>query len=526
MGEMYAINKIKWTLFRGLLVIALAVPAWIALSSFRNHIYSHPPGRLPLTVPYDFRSRPAMYNANHTCAVEWIGVDQQYAATSTSWKIRAREHATIKITMTSNFTIEDCNGTTSYDFHVILEGTAVIAPVSTVKKAQDTFVAITAYDAGIYNVHIELAFECQVPGLQAEHKITRVLEKPLHLHVAAANGAGFPRKQCEDFHWRHGRWLECHNTPLACVRTGWVWVANDCHIPILSPDEIINHAPTWIVFAGSSVERGTFLSTVDYVLGSRAANLTESDFWKCWGWMDLTVGNLRVSYLDFRIWYPHVFTGEATHMIPMYLAQSVLALHGIGGERGTGPDVFHVEMQDWDYTATLPALDFAHMIRSWLGHRWKGRFLISLQKSNVVSSKRYQKPALYDLLEKDTCSRIDYVDETNMAAAAMHDMEGNLKQPTWSAHYHKRCSHGGMHSCSVVCDAASQQILNLAFMHKERPRERLNSDDKTFYQSAFTEMKFCLNCPRDLVPFSIKPWLQNSETMCHSFVPETSGRTL
>lgn len=505
---------------------AFGLLLWTAMASKLDARDARQGPASPLVSPYDFRSRPFEYDQNFSCVIELLGEDGDVSIAPSPWKMQTGDDARIRINMPGNITMFDCNGTISDHIHIVLEGPAVIAPVSLIREGRQSVAKIAVYDEGTYNVHVEIVLQC-TRGDKVERVIRRVNEVPLLLQVSAGNNVGFPHKKCTDFHWKHGRWLECHKTPLLCVRTGWIWVPSDCYIPVMSADEIINQTPTWIVFAGSSIERGTFLSIVDYILGPRAANLTNSDFWKCWGWMDLTVGNMRISYIDFRVFYPMVLTGDSTYMMPMYLAQSMLALLGIGREGGTGPDVFHLEFPDWysqqQHSQMLPPHDFAGIIRSWLGSAWAGKFIISVSKSFEVSSQRYDKPKLYDWSENHKDSGLDYVDETHMAAAALHDMENNLTQRHWSFHYHRRCNQGGMHSCSVVCDAAAQQILNFASRrHKSTRRPATEPATRTnSHRVTTTPMKFCLNCPRDLVPYTIKHWLQNENTACHSFVPDT-----
>lgn len=454
--------------------------------------------------------------------------------------MRARDHATFDVTRVSggNITMPDCNRTVTDDIHVLLEGPAILAPLSVMRDGNTARVTVTAYDEGIYNVHVEVVLHCQGERLGGDFR--RVAEQPLQLKVSSAGAGskrsgGFPRKPCKDGRWRHGRWMECHATPLKnCMRTGWVWVPHDCYIPTLTPDAIINQAPpTWIVFAGTSVERGSFWSLLDHVLGPRAANLTDSDFWRCWGWLDLTIGNLRISYLDFRIFH---MNNRATYM-PMYLEQAIAAVNAIGREQQAGPDLFHLEVRDTSSIVlhegqTIHLLDLVHAIKAWLGPRWTGRFLVSSWKMVTTSAARYEKPQIYDWLEQnnnnnnDAMDRlgIDYIDETNMAAAALHDTEYDITQRVWSMHYHRPCRENGMHLCSVVCDAAAQQILNIAYINREARREtpvRPTTAPQQVAAAAASPapLRFCLNCPSSFPPIRIADWLQDKDTTCHDYLP-------
>jgi len=62
--------------------------------------------------------------------------------------------------------------------------------------------------------------------------------------------------------------------------------------PAASPEK------TWIVFAGTSRLRGAFLAAVDQLLGGKPGEFAIIN--KCWGRMDVTLGNTRLTYQDFR----------------------------------------------------------------------------------------------------------------------------------------------------------------------------------------------------------------------------------
>ena len=58
---------------------------------------------------------------------------------------------------------------------------------------------------------------------------------------------------------------------------------------------------TWLLVVGGSVQRGVFLALVDMILEhDQKTNLKESIIQKCWGYADVQVGNLRVTYQVLR----------------------------------------------------------------------------------------------------------------------------------------------------------------------------------------------------------------------------------
>lgn len=56
---------------------------------------------------------------------------------------------------------------------------------------------------------------------------------------------------------------------------------------------------------GTSTTRGIFWQLMDMVSPpALGANISFTQLWKCWGVLDYTIGNLRITYRDFRWHYP------------------------------------------------------------------------------------------------------------------------------------------------------------------------------------------------------------------------------
>jgi hypothetical protein len=188
---------------------------------------------------------------------------------------------------------------------VLFYGIAVFSPSQFVGDYTGIWKAtFRPSDPGLYHVHVQSIFRpnrtfhkfraiegspftllVRPTGMKhlADSQVIASLPRSASLHLGAIL---YPPTPCTNAHRRPGRWVRCHDTPEPCLRTGWVWVPAACHTLVLRPEEVRRSPrPLWVVFAGSSVQRGSFFSFVDFVLGGQAHNLTKSGFWKCWGWM-------------------------------------------------------------------------------------------------------------------------------------------------------------------------------------------------------------------------------------------------
>ncbi|XP_071849911.1 uncharacterized protein [Apostichopus japonicus] len=111
-----------------------------------------------------------------------------------------------------------------------------------------------------------------------------------------------------DLSWLEGHWVtrDLAGEKRGTLRSGWVLQPNRCTIDIFTKDDLklAASSPTLktILVLGRSTERGVFLSLVDILLERQEkVNITRSMLWKCWGFMEVRVGNLRFIYQDFRI---------------------------------------------------------------------------------------------------------------------------------------------------------------------------------------------------------------------------------
>jgi hypothetical protein len=302
-------------------------------------------------------------------------------------------------------------------------------------------------------------------------------------------------------------------------------VPEECHFHVFLPDELYQvPAPLWIVFAGTSVQRGTFLSAVDILLRDRGANLTTFRVSSCWGWMDLTIDRFRVSYIDFRfsVLFP-MGTKPPSFMEPLLTTHAIQALRAIGSSPGGGPDLFYLEMGNWAGTVYEP-----HIIRSWLGEEWSGRFLVHFVKpcpSPAYCRDRLDRfgqphpPALHEWVDRHPQSGLEVVDEGHMAYAFVDQCEGPIARRS-SQHLHRPCANpseaAGARICSSITDMSFQMLLNV-FMSSARRAPGLAAPRAPFLPPRPATaaaanrslgpgaMRFCQMCPPGLEPFTIFP---------------------
>jgi len=134
-----------------------------------------------------------------------------------------------------------------------------------------------------------------------------------------------------------GRWVECDAAGIApeqCLFDGWVYLPYNCQWDLVNTIDALEISkeiadarsgqPVWIVVTGSSIERGTLHALVDMLgsignydpaTGDIDGSVADALFkgindvrgqgstTKCWGWYDVQIGNIRLSYQDFRTVY-------------------------------------------------------------------------------------------------------------------------------------------------------------------------------------------------------------------------------
>ncbi|CAM9747311.1 unnamed protein product, partial [Ectocarpus fasciculatus] len=104
--------------------------------------------------------------------------------------------------------------------------------------------------------------------------------------------------------WRPGTWLSSNVASAAhgVLRNGWVFQPKSCVFDTFSYEDLmllasLDGEPTWLLVLGGSVQRGVFLTLIDMVLAAgQKHDMSSSVLQKCWGYADVQVGNLRLTY--------------------------------------------------------------------------------------------------------------------------------------------------------------------------------------------------------------------------------------
>ena len=107
----------------------------------------------------------------------------------------------------------------------------------------------------------------------------------------------------EDFFWNTGTWVSSNiaSAEYGVTRDGWVFQPRTCVYDTFLYDDLMLLAslsePTWLLILGGSVQRGLYLMLIDMILAQgQKDDFGSNSIQKCWGYADITVGNLRVTY--------------------------------------------------------------------------------------------------------------------------------------------------------------------------------------------------------------------------------------
>lgn len=123
------------------------------------------------------------------------------------------------------------------------------------------------------------------------------------VHVDQLPVCGMKEEDIATSFWRPGSWVSSNFASAAhgVGRNRWVFQPKTCVYDTFTHKDLMVLASleqeTWLLVLGNSVQRGIFLTLVDMMLVSgQKQHFRSSAISKCWGYAEVRVGNLRVTY--------------------------------------------------------------------------------------------------------------------------------------------------------------------------------------------------------------------------------------
>ncbi|CAM9430343.1 unnamed protein product, partial [Hapterophycus canaliculatus] len=369
-----------------------------------------------------------------------------------------------------------------------------------------------------------------------------------------------------DTFWRPGTWLSSNVASPAhgVLRDGWVFQPKTCVYDTFSHDDLmelgaLTDEPTWILILGGSVQRGVFLTLIDMVLAKgQKDDIGKSVVQKCWGYADLQIGNIRLTYQDMRLYrilrledsvvcndekLVSGSTSEFVRSTERFLNSTIF-----GGGDGRGPTVVLAPPNligrtnpRSPFKATAPKFS-VEVIMNALPPGWKGKLLFAEHMDGFEcrwSERNPTRTALEDVLivhqdrepldinglrEMDNYQSLDprvtFLSMFPMYQAKLFENQNTKagkRRYGGSVHYHYVSTdisspeaHGG---ARMVQSSMTEMIANILIGKvvgtKEALYERVTAaaingtrrptggDGETF--------KLCWDCPSALFPVHVKP---------------------
>ena len=324
-----------------------------------------------------------------------------------------------------------------------------------------------------------------------------------------------------DLSWSEGNWVtrdvagEKHGT----LRSGWVLQPNECSIDIFTRQDLelaaASNTLKTIFVLGRSTERGVFLSLVDILLKKdEKQNIKSSVVWKCWGFMELRLGNLRFIYQDFRMESASMGkVKDKDHVnITCHNEKKVSSNNDFFGD-AIG---FFQETLFTDYfrpDVILMIVKYAHQLKllskvippSWTGSLYAMNGF-KCQEGSVYTFEGRQT----DLSQAKEFLTFDKrflaLDGFPLATPWRHSNQFSPEIMS-SPHWHKICNdkNGDIRVCGDPTEMVAQILLGKALAPNGKDAwlkslENCNSDDN----NSTREITICHDCPKRLMPWHIK----------------------
>ena len=414
-------------------------------------------------------------------------------------------------------------------------------------------------DSGEYDLHV--AYMNTTRTRAGNHgttsSVVRVPGGPWRLWVHDQSNTSFfppaarlhlPAEHCDgNFPHERGRWVRCSAMPVThrhvpCLRDGWLWIAEHCWYAAFQPASVLAARagrPLWAVFLGGSVMRGSMHTLVDLVAGVRDRpgnnNSVRSDVFKasasdepgrgsmtkCWGWFDVAVGGLRLSFQDFRwpggqsrqTWQPYI--NRVERLIREGADTIVVELSGHQAVQKSRSKTYSLADDQQDSGVRL----LVESVRA--APSWRGKMVLSPRKPYLGQPLEHTAgwscadgPAagmsnvqqlLAHLKSLNAPANVVVVDEQLMSWSFAFDSEAALNEGMPSQHWHyelhrignrksrsttARCT-AGRHFLGAVAEMAASMELTSIWTRNHRGMDG-KQNAKKLREAKIT---VCTDCP-------------------------------
>ncbi|CAB1114832.1 unnamed protein product [Ectocarpus sp. CCAP 1310/34] len=359
-------------------------------------------------------------------------------------------------------------------------------------------------------------------------------------------------------YWRTGSWVSSNIAARnhGVLRDGWVFQPKTCVYEAFSYDDLMLLAgldePTWLLALGNSILRGIFLTILDMALAQgQKDDFSTSVVKKCWGFIDVRIGNLRISYQDLRL-YTVSSVDDATVCNDEKLASGSTAAYVSSAELFLQDTIFR-ENKPWPSVIWAPSnmidLDEApnlqiSVLMDALPSSWRGTLVMLDQLYGYGYGWNTGNPTLGTLsgvkpvnefspatgesgLERMERYRQQDPRVTFMSAFPMYqgrlfeNEESRIGKRCYgcSIHYHYVSddpnspeAYGGAKMVhSAVTEMLANVLISKAVGTKAALRERAGTQSSDATSTAEERkadtrtFELCTDCPASLIPLHVKP---------------------
>jgi len=358
-----------------------------------------------------------------------------------------------------------------------------------------------------------------------------ISHRGVKVHVSGINNVPVSEtKRCSSLPWE-GVWYKCSSNLLPkeskCLREGYMFKPHDCYYESWNSIDLHSLSKAskkfWIVIIGSSVVRGVFLMMLDHFIGDRDFNMWPLH--KCWGRMDVTIGNIKLTYQDLRYFafandydYDHIECHGSREAIDVLELRKNTTnfMKQLFSEKFPPTSI----VVDFDQLKLLDSTLYSKVLSipsTWLGNLIFVylRSMVSVNKPGDLGGRSPYNPRVSDKeLRKFAATfnrHVHFIDSVDITLPFHRFTEMRLQhasqhwhRPTDTVHKNgiplsKENYPKNWRVAGIVIDMIAQMIFNLEFGHNSFSEKNvLESSD-----ISDVEISFCLDCPLSFIPFHI-----------------------